>query len=467
MDTLDLARLQFAVTTVYHFIFVPITIGLSALVAALQTAWVRTGKPEYLRATKFWGKLFLINFALGIVTGIVQEFQFGMNWSSYSRFVGDVFGPPLAIEGLLAFFLESTFLGLWIFGWDRLPKRLHLATIWIASLGTVLSAYFILAANSWMQHPVGHVVNSDTGRAELKDIWAVLTSDLTVITFAHTLAASLCTAAALMLAVAAWHLRRHNQTEVFRPSFRLGAWVLLISGLAVVLSGDLMGRLLTTQQPMKMAAAEALYETTEQAPFSVLTITSADGHEEIFSVRIPGLLSLLATGSPNGTVEGVNDLQHQAEERFGPGEYRPYVPAVFWSFRIMFGLGLLVTGIGALALWLTRKGRTPSRPWVWKLMLAVVAFPLLANTFGWLLTELGRQPWTVFGIFTTADSVSPATGLGEVATSLIVFTLLYGVLALIEVALLVRFARAGAPELSGPDDEGPGDDDSESTAFAY
>jgi cytochrome d ubiquinol oxidase subunit I len=467
VDPLDLARLQFAVTTVYHFIFVPITIGLSILVAGLQTAWVRTGRPEYLRATKFWGKLFLINFAMGVVTGIVQEFQFGMNWSSYSRFVGDVFGPPLAIEGLLAFFLESTFLGLWIFGWDRLPKRLHLATIWIASLGTVLSAYFILAANSWMQHPVGYVLNQRTGRAELKDLGAVLTSDITVITFGHTLAASLCTAAALMMAVAAWHLRRDNQLEIFRPSFRLGAWVLLVAGLAVVLSGDLQGRVLTRQQPMKMAAAEALYETTDHASFSVLTIGSIDGREEIFSIRIPGLLSLLSTGSPSGTVEGVNDLQRQATTRFGPGDYRPHVPTVYWSFRIMFGLGFLVTGIAALALWFTRRGRTPSRAWVWKLMLAVVTFPLLANSFGWLFTELGRQPWSVFGVFTTADSVSPAAGLGEVATSLIVFTLLYGVLALVEVALLLRFARAGAPELSEPDDDAPGDDSGESMAFAY
>src|SRR6187551_389994 len=262
---LDLARWQFAITTVYHFLFVPITIGMSLLVAGMQTAWVRSGDDRYLRMTKFWGKLFLINFAMGVVTGIVQEFQFGMNWSAYSRFVGDIFGAPLAIEGLLAFFLESTFLGLWIFGWDRLPKRLHLATIWLASLGTLLSAYFILAANSWMQHPVGYAVNTETGRAELHSIGAVLTNSTTLVTFPHTITACFLTAGALLLAVSAWHLRRRHQEEVFRPGLRLGAWVVLIAGLGVIVTGDLQARIMTEQQPMKMAAAEALYDTSQPA----------------------------------------------------------------------------------------------------------------------------------------------------------------------------------------------------------
>nr|BFE70650.1 hypothetical protein GCM10020092_039510 [Actinoplanes digitatis] len=263
MDALDLARWQFGIITVYHFIFVPITIGMSVLVASLQTAWVRTGKEHYLRATKFWGKLFLINFAMGVVTGIVQEFQFGMNWSDYSRFVGDIFGAPLAIEGLLAFFLESTFLGLWIFGWDRLPKRLHLATIWIAAIGTMLSAYFILAANSWMQHPVGYEINTETGRAELNSIGAVLTNSTTLVTFPHTITACFLTAGAVLLAVSAWHLRKRHQEDVFRPSLKLGAWVVLVAGVGVMITGDLQARIMTEQQPMKMAAAEALYETSE------------------------------------------------------------------------------------------------------------------------------------------------------------------------------------------------------------
>ncbi|MBN1170881.1 MAG: cytochrome ubiquinol oxidase subunit I, partial [Micromonosporaceae bacterium] len=416
MDELDLARWQFAITTVYHFLFVPITIGLSVLVAALQTAWVRTGRAEYLRATKFWGKLFLINFAMGVVTGIVQEFQFGMNWSDYSRFVGDVFGAPLAMEGLLAFFLESTFLGLWIFGWDRLPQRLHLATIWVASIGTILSAYFILAANSWMQHPVGFTINETTNRAELTSISAVLTSDTTLTAFAHTLTASLMTGAALMLAVAGWHLRRGNQPEVFRPSFRLAAWVLLIAGLGVIGTGDLQARLMTKQEPMKMAASEALYETTTSASFSIITITSADGREELYSIRIPKLLSFMSTATLDGEVEGINDLQAEAEAEHGPGNYVPYVPLVFWTFRVMVGLGGIATGIAAAALWFSRRHRAPVSRWLWVATASAAFLPLLANSAGWIMTEFGRQPWTVYGVLTTAASVSPSASLAEVVT---------------------------------------------------
>ncbi|MET0494436.1 MAG: cytochrome ubiquinol oxidase subunit I [Actinoplanes sp.] len=463
MDALDLARWQFAITTVYHFFFVPITIGLSVLVAILQTAWLRTGKEQYLRATKFWGKLFLINFAMGVVTGIVQEFQFGMNWSDYSVFVGDIFGAPLAIEGLLAFFLESTFLGLWIFGWDKLPKRLHLATIWLASLGTLLSAYFILAANSWMQHPVGYAVNPDTGRAELHSIGAVLTNSTTLVTFPHTITACFLTAGALLLAVSAWHLRRGNQDQVFRPSLRLGAWVVLIAGVGVLITGDLQARIMTEQQPMKMAAAEALYETSKPASFSLFTIGSLDGREEVASVRIPSLLSFMATGSPGGEVEGINNIQDEYEQKYGPGEYTPYVPVTYWSFRLMIGFGGLAMLIALVTLWATRRGRTPASRLLWIAAVATVGMPLLANSFGWIFTELGRQPWTVFGVFKTAESGSPAVSTAEAATSLIVLTALYGVLAVIEVGLFVKYARAGAPELPGESD----DDADRPLAFAY
>ncbi|WP_238017119.1 cytochrome ubiquinol oxidase subunit I [Dactylosporangium sp. AC04546] len=466
MDALDLARWQFAVTTVYHFIFVPITIGLSALVAGLQTAWVRTGRPEYLRATKFWGKLFLINFAMGVVTGIVQEFQFGMNWSAYSRFVGDIFGAPLAIEGLLAFFLESTFLGLWIFGWDRLPKKVHLATIWLASIGTMLSAYFILAANSWMQHPVGYTVNAERGRAELTDIVAVLTNSTALVTFPHTITACFLTAGALMLAVAAWHVRRDHQSEVFRPALRLGAWVVLVAGVGVLVTGDLQARVMTEQQPMKMAAAEALYETSEPASFSVFTIGSLDGRSELASVRIPSLLSFMATGSPSGSVEGINDLQAAYVERYGEGDYVPYVPVTYWSFRLMIGFGALAMAVAAVALWATRRGRRPAGRWLWIAAVSAVAMPLLANSFGWIFTEVGRQPWTVFGLFKTAESVSPTVSTAHVATSLIVFTLLYGGLAVIELMLMLRYARAGAPEIVVPESDDASDED-RPLAFAY
>jgi cytochrome d ubiquinol oxidase subunit I len=462
MDALDLARWQFGITTVYHFIFVPLTIGMSALVAGLQTAWVRTGKPQYLRATKFWGKLFLINFAMGVVTGIVQEFQFGMNWSDYSRFVGDIFGAPLAIEGLLAFFLESTFLGLWIFGWDRLPKKLHLATVWLASIGTLLSAYFILAANSWMQHPVGYAVNPDRGRAELHSIWAVLSNSTTLVTFPHTITACFLTAGAFMLAISAWHLRRRHQEDVFRPSLRLGAWVVLIAGIGVLVTGDVQARIMTEQQPMKMAAAEALYNTAKPASFSVFTIGSLDGREEVASVRIPSLLSFMATGSLDGEVEGINDIQRQYEQTYGPGDYTPNVPVTYWSFRLMIGFGLLAVAIAAHALWTSRRGRVPTNRWLWAAAVATVGMPLLVNSFGWIFTEMGRQPWTVFGVFKTAQSASPSVGASEVATSLIVLTLLYGVLAVIEVGLVLRYARAGAPEI-----ETPTDDPDRPLAFAY
>ncbi|GAA2480796.1 cytochrome ubiquinol oxidase subunit I [Winogradskya humida] len=462
MDALDLARWQFGITTVYHYIFVPITIGMSALVAGLQTAWVRTGKEHYLRATKFWGKLFLINFAIGVVTGLVQEFQFGMNWSDYSRFVGDIFGAPLAIEGLLAFFLESTFLGLWIFGWDRLPKKLHLATIWLASIGTLLSAYFILAANSWMQHPVGYEVNPGTGRAELHSIGALLTNSTTLVTFPHTITACFLTAGAVLLAVSAWHLRGKNQEDVFRPGLKLGAWVVLIAGIGVLITGDLQARVMTEQQPMKMAAAEALYETSQPASFSIFTIGSLDGHEEVASVRIPSLLSFMATGSPNGEVEGINNIQQEYAQKYGEGDYTPYVPVTYWSFRLMIGFGGLAMLIALVTLWAVRGGRTPRSRILWISAIATVVMPLLGNSFGWIFTEIGRQPWTVFGLFRTSDSVSPSVSTAEVATSLIVLTLLYGVLAVIEVGLFLKYARAGAPEIHQESD-----DADRPLAFAY
>jgi cytochrome bd ubiquinol oxidase subunit I len=464
VDALDLARWQFAVTTLYHFIFVPITIGLSALVAVLQTAWVRTGKREYLRATKFFGKLFLINFAMGVVTGIVQEFQFGMNWSSDSRVVGDIFGAPLAVEGLLAFFLESTFLGLWIFGWERLPRRVHLACIWLVAIGTQLSAYFILAANSWMQHPVGYRINAGRGRAELTDFFAVLTNSTALVTYAHTFMACFVTGGAFMLAVAAWHLRRRNQPEVFRPAMRLAGWVVLVAGLGVVVTGDLQARVMTEQQPMKMAAAEALYSTTDGASFSLFTVGSLNGQQEIFSVRVPKLLSLMATTSPTGRVDGINDLQSEYAAKFGPGDYRPYVPITYWSFRLMIGFGVLAMLIAALTLWHARRNRPRLSRWVWPAAVWAIALPLLANSTGWIFTEMGRQPWTVFGVLKTADSVSPKVGVGDVALSLGVFTALYGILAVVELFLMLRYARTGAPD----EEERPVEDDTDRPlAFAY
>ncbi len=450
MSALDLARWQFATTTVYHFFFVPLTIGLSFLVAGLQTAWVRTGDAKYLRLTRFFGELFLINFALGVVTGIVQEFQFGMNWSSYSRFVGDIFGAPLAIEGLLAFFLESTFLGLWIFGWDRLPRKAHLATIWIAAIGTAISAAIILAANSWMQHPVGFEVNPATGRAELKDFLAVLTNNTAVVTLAHTLVAVGLTTGAFVAGIAMWRLLRRNE-DGDRPAFRgmakLGAWLVIVSAVLTLVTGDFQAKVMTDQQPMKMAAAEALYQTEQPASFSLFTIGSLDGTQELFSVRIPNVLSFLATGDFNGKVEGINDLQAQELAKYptsGITDFRPYAPITYWTFRLMIGMGALAALAALWFLWSMRRGRTPGRGAV-AAAIVLPFLPLIANSLGWIFTEVGRQPWIVFGLMGTAAGVSPTGTALEVGITMVGFTLLYGVLAVVELRLLLRRIRAGLP----------------------
>lgn len=460
MDALELARWQFAITTVYHFLFIPITIGMAFLVAGLQTAWYRTDNLKYLRATKFFGKLFLINFAIGVVTGIVQEFQFGMNWSSYSRFVGDIFGAPLAMEGLLAFFLESTFLGLWIFGWDRLPKKLHLASIWIVATGTLLSAYFILAANAWMQHPVGYILNATKGRAELTNIFTVLTQKTALVTFFHTIPSAAFTGAAFIAAVSAWLIIKKNDVEMSRGTLKMGLITMLISFVLVGISGDLTSRVMTEQQPMKMAAAEALYTTTESAPFSLLTIGSLDGSRSIFQIDIPSVLSFLSTGDFKGVVEGVNDLQTQYETQFGPGDYKPNIPLAYWSFRLMMGFGFIGVFFALLALWEMRKGGTPHGKWFAPAMILLPFMPLLANSFGWIFTETARQPWAVFGLIKTADGVSTVVSSGAVLFTLVAFTLLYGVLAFIEVGLILRTIHIGPrPEVDYQVSAAGGSDD--------
>ena len=459
MNSLDLARWQFAITTVYHFLFVPITIGMAFLVAGLHTAWYRTAKLKYLRATKFFGKLFLINFAIGVVTGIVQEFQFGMNWSSYSRFVGDIFGAPLAMEGLLAFFLESTFLGLWIFGWDRLPKKLHLASIWLAATGTLLSAYFILAANAWMQHPVGYIYNEAKNRAELVDIKAVLTQNTALATFFHTIPSAAFTGAAFMAGISAWLIIKKKDIEMARGTLKLGLITMLVSIVMVSVSGDITARIMTEQQPMKMSAAEALYDTTESAPFSLLTIGTLDGSRSVFQIDIPSVLSFMSTGNFNGVVEGVNDLEAKYDKQFGPGDYTPNIPLAYWSFRLMIGFGFLGALFALLALWQMRRGGTPRGRWFAPAMISLPFIPLLANSFGWIFTETARQPWAVFGLIKTSDGVSQVVSAGAVLFTMIVFTLLYGILAFIEVGLVLRVIKNGPseeldyadPELGGSD----------------
>jgi cytochrome d ubiquinol oxidase subunit I len=463
MDVLDLSRWQFGITTVYHFLFVPLTIGLSILVAGLQTAWYRTGKPEYLRLTKFWGRLFLINFAMGVVTGIVQEFQFGMNWSDYSRFVGDVFGAPLAMEGLLAFFLESTFLGLWIFGWDKLPRGLHLATIWLAAIGTNISAYFILAANSWMQHPVGYRINPESGRAELTDIWAVLTNSTTLVTFPHVIFGAFVTAGAFVLGVSAWQLARKHEIGLFRTSARMAMVVTVIASIGVAFSGHWQAQIMTEQQPMKMAAAEALWEDETSAGFSLFAVGDVENGRNHLNIQVPYGLSFLATNTLDGRVEGINDIQQRYEAMYGPGDYRPVVGLAYWSFRLMIGFGLLAALLALIALWVTRRGRLPANPWFYRIAVLGIALPFLANTLGWIFTEMGRQPWTVFGLMRTAAAVSPGVNIAEVAITLVGFTLVYAVLAVIEVRLLVKFIRKG-PD---PEEDPGGKTDDSVPALSY
>ena len=481
---LDIARWQFGITTVYHFLFVPLTIGLTALVAVMETLWLRTHRPEWLRLTKFFGKLMLINFAIGVVTGIVQEFQFGMNWSDYSRFVGDVFGAPLAVEALLAFFLESTFLGLWIFGWDRLSPRLHATCMWVVHVGTLLSAYFILAANSWMQHPVGYRYNPTTGRAELQDFAAVLFNKVQLVTFPHVVLSAYLTGAAFVVGVAFWSMARRDRSEADRTTYlravRTGSVVLLVAGLGVAVTGDVQGKIMTDVQPMKMASAEALYNSEDNAGFSIFTVGSLDGSREEFAVKVPGLLSFLATGHTDQTVQGINQLRAQYQKTYGrdpgaayysAGDYTPVVPVTYWSFRLMIGLGLLAAAGALLILFATRRGRAPTRRvWVW-LAVAMPLLPVAANSFGWIFTEMGRQPWAVFGLMTTASAVSPGVGAGTVLTSLIAFTLVYAALAIVEVGLVLKYVRAGADpivEEAGPTDPtDPTDTPDRPLAFAY
>ena len=450
VSELDLARWQFGITTVYHFIFVPLTLGLSLLVAGMQTAWMVKKDPDYLRMTKFFGTLFLINFAVGVVTGIVQEFQFGMNWSAYSRFVGDIFGAPLAMEGLIAFFAESTFLGLWIFGWGRLSPRVHLAMIWLAAIGSNLSAYFILAANSWMQHPVGYKINPVTHRAQLTSIWKVLTNSTVLAALPHVFFAGLVTAGVFIVAASGWHLARRpgksvRDTELFRRAMRLGLVVTLVAGIATAVTGDVQARLMDSQQPMKMAAAEALYNSASPASFSLFTVGSLSGNNEVWSVRVPYLLSLIATLNPNGTVQGINNVERAYAKKYGLADYKPYIPVTYWSFRLMIGFGTLAALFSLAGLWLTRRRRIPLSRWFYRAAIAAVATPYLASTMGWIFTEMGRQPWTVFGVLQTSQSVSPGVSAGTVLTSMIVFTLLYGVLGAVAGWLMIRSIKAGPP----------------------
>ncbi|MBY4380695.1 cytochrome ubiquinol oxidase subunit I [Rhodococcus fascians] len=489
MDALDVSRWQFGITTVYHFILVPLTIGLAPMVAAMQTMWVITGKDSWYRLTKFFGKLFLINFALGVATGIVQEFQFGMNWSEYSRFVGDVFGAPLALEGLVAFFLESTFLGLWIFGWSRLPKLVHLATIWLVAIGVNASAFFIIAANSWMQHPVGAIYNEETGRAELTDIWALLTNNTALAAFPHAVAGAFLTAATFVAGISGWWMVREarkkkldepatDSRSMFRSAARMSFIVMIVAGGALAITGDIQGKLMFEQQPMKMASAESLCDTETGASFSLLTVGTHNNCESVVHlIAIPGLTSFLAENDFRATVQGVNQLQDQYEQQFGPGNYKPNLFVTYWAFRMMIGLAAGSALLAVAGLWVTRGGRIPDQKWFSWLSLLAIPTPFLANSAGWIFTEMGRQPWVVAPNLSGVDQIRLTVDqgvsdhpVGLVVASLVTFTLLYAALGGVWFYLLRRYVIEGPldhdahPHVDPPESE---DDEPKQLSFAY
>ena len=447
---IDLARIQFATTSIYHFLFVPLTLGLAPLVATMQTIWHRTGVDAWLRLTRFFGTLLLINFAIGVATGLVQEFQFGMNWSVYAKFVGGVFGAPLAIEGLAAFFLEATFLGLWIFGWDRLPRRVHLATIWLAALGTWLSAYVILVANSWMQHPVGYELVD--GEAQLTDVWALLSNGFAVRAWVHVILAGLIFGSIVVLGVSCWHFLRGRNTDVFRRAAALALIVAVPATLLQLIVGNRFGETVTSAQSMKIAASEAQWDTCQPCGFSLFQIGgfSSDDPNPTVSITVPRLLSYMATGSFNGEVQGLNQLQAQEQQQFGPDDYMPNVELMYWSMRAMAYLGVLMFLVAAVGAWLYRRGTLEKARWFLRAAIVAMAFPYVAAIFGWILTEMGRQPWIVQGLLKTSDAASSSVGTSTIAVSLSVFVVLYITLGVVDFVLMRRYARLDPPALREP-----------------
>lgn len=474
LDSLDLARWQFGITTVYHFILVPLTIGLAPLVALMETLYNRTGNKQWLVATKFFGKILLINFALGVATGIVQEFQFGMNWSEYSRFVGNIFGAPLAFEALLAFFLESTFMGLWIFGWDRLSPKLHNLCIWMMAIGVNISALFILGANSWMQHPVGAKIDPDTGRAVLDGVggfFAVLGNPLLWTTFFHTITTSFLVAGAIILGVSVWWMTKAAKAtqdfearQQWRRMTRFGAITMVIAGVLCMFSGHFQGQLVVKEQPAKMAAAEMLCETAQGAGFTIAAFGSCEDGSASHVVTIPKVYSFMATNNPNAEVMGLKEAQELYASNYGTTDvagneidYTPDEMTTFWTFRAMIVLGGLSVLIGVVSLWLIRKDRLITSSGYGKLALWSMGLPFLASTFGWIFAEIGRQPWVVAPnlasfeagdpvaqvYMLTQNGVSTVVSSGTVLTSMVIFTLLYAGLGVVWFMLLRRYIREG------------------------
>ena len=440
MDALLLSRVQFALTTVYHFLFVPVTLGLSIFVALLETGSLVTKtyamRDRLRKLAKFFGGLFLINFAMGVVTGIVQEFHFGMNWSEYSRFMGDIFGAPLALEALTAFFLESTFLGLWMFGWDRLSPKLHCLTIWIVALGSNLSAFWILTANSFMQHPVGYAISN--GRAEMTDFLALVTNPYVHGEFGHTLLAGVSTAGFLVLAISAWKLLYDRESRAaFELSLKAAVVYTLVGLMGAMGVGHFHTQYLAEANPMKLSAMEALWETENPAPFTVMAVINEDEHKNDMAIEIPALFSFMLYNKPEGEVKGMNDLHQELVAKYGEGDYYPDVTGLFFSFRIMIGAGGLMAAITALLGLLAWRRKLLDFPIVLKLVQVLFFLPFIANSVGWYIAEAGRQPWIVVGLQKTAAAVSPNLTAGEVGLTIAGFTAVY--LVLIAVAVGIGF----------------------------
>jgi len=445
LEEVLLARIQFASTTLFHFIFVPLSIGLALIIAIMQTMYVVKKDEIYLKMTKFWSVFFLINFAIGVVTGIIQEFQFGMNWSAYSRFVGDIFGAPLAVEALLAFFLESTFIGIWIFGWNKLPKKLHLACIWLVSIGTVMSAFWILAANSFMQNPTGYVLQN--GRAEMNDIVAVLTNEKLWVAFPHTVFGSFATGAFFVVGVSAWYLIKKRKVDFFKKSLTISLVVGMLSGLGIAFTGHAQAQYLMHAQPMKMAAAEALWEDSgDPAAWTLFAKIDVENRETTKRIDIPYMLSYLTYSEFKGKVSGMNALEQQMIDKHGEGEYLPPVKTTFWSFRIMVVTGGTLLGLGAMGLFLLFRKKIVESVWFLRLLIVGIFLPFIGNSFGWIMSEMGRQPWVVNGLMKTADGISPNVSAGQILFSLISFSTIYTILGIIMVVLFVKFIQRGPEE---------------------
>ncbi len=451
MTEVGLARLQFGVTTVYHFLFVPLTIGLAFLLAILETIYLHRGRdPETRKLIDFFGRLFLINFAVGVVTGILQEFQFGMNWANYSRFVGDVFGAPLAVEALLAFFLESTFLGVWIFGWDRISPRLHATAMWLVAAGTSISAYWILTANAFMQEPVGYVMRH--GHAEMNNFFALLSNPQLWLEFPHVELGALATGAFFVTGVSAYFLVRGLHRELFDRTFRLGLVVAFVTSLLVAIVGHEQAQHIVVAQPMKMAASEALWHTSpDRAPWTVVANIDPAARRNTDVVAIPDMLSILAYNRTVGRVPGIDALQAQDVRRYGPGDYIPPVIPTFWSFRLMVLAGTVMVILAGYGLYLQNRERHLERRRYLRTMEWSIGLPFFANTMGWIMTEVGRQPWIVYGLQKTAAGVSPTLTATDVWITLIGFGVIYGAIAVVDVTLIGRYVRLG-PDAAEPEE---------------